>query len=161
MQRVIDSPAGPLLIEAGERGLRRVEFARDESPHANPLPKGEGFAPLLDETERQLREYFDGRRRAFDLSLDLAGSDFQRRVWRAIAAIPFGETVSYAALAAAAGAPGAYRAAGAACGANRLAIVVPCHRVVGSDGGLHGFGGGLETKALLLQHEASLRYAHV
>ena len=106
-----------------------------------------------------MRDYFDGKRTGFDLPLDLEGTPFRRRVWQAIAAIPYSETISYAQLAAAAGSPAAYRAAGAACGANPVAIVVPCHRVVGSDRGLHGFGGGLPTKRWLLDHEASTSIA--
>jgi methylated-DNA-[protein]-cysteine S-methyltransferase len=104
--------------------------------------------------EQQVREYCTGQRRAFDLPLDLSsGSQFRRRVWQVIAGIPFGETLSYAQVAAAAGNPNAYRAAGSACGANPIAIVLPCHRVVGSDARLHGFGGGLDIKAWLLAHE--------
>ena len=154
MRAVIDSPVGPLLVEASERGVSRIEFMGSGS---NPLPRGEGRVseegPVLLEAARQLAGYFAGRRRVFDLPLDLGGSDFQRRVWRAIAAIPFGETASYAAVATAAGSPTACRAAGAACGANPVAIVIPCHRVVASDGGLQGFGGGLAAKAWLLAHE--------
>jgi O-6-methylguanine DNA methyltransferase len=104
--------------------------------------------------EAQLREYLEGERRAFDIPLDIAGgSEFRRRVWQVVAAIPYGETLSYAEVAAEAGNPSAYRAAGSACGANPIVIVIPCHRVVGSDKRLHGFGGGLDTKAWLLQHE--------
>jgi methylated-DNA-[protein]-cysteine S-methyltransferase len=151
---IIDSPVGRLLIEATQRGLSRVEFLESTArPHLSPLAEGEGDAALTLEAARQLSEYFAGARREFQLALDIAGSDFQRRVWRGIAAIPYGSTLSYADLAALAGFPGAARAAGAACGANPVAVVVPCHRVVGADGSLHGFGGGLPTKAWLLDHE--------
>lgn len=106
--------------------------------------------------ETQLREYFDGSRHDFEMPIDLGGgSEFRRRVWDVIAEIPFGETLTYAQVAVAAGNPGAYRAAGSACGANPVAIVIPCHRVVGSDKRLHGFGGGLDIKAWLLQHEGT------
>jgi methylated-DNA-[protein]-cysteine S-methyltransferase len=109
----------------------------------------------VQEATRQLSQYFEGERRRFDLPLDLKGSPFRRRVWQTIAGIPYGETATYAEVAISAGAPNAYRAAGSACGANPAAIIVPCHRVVGSDGGLHGYGGGLSTKLWLLEHEGS------
>lgn len=101
-----------------------------------------------------MREYFEGSRRDFDLPLDIdSGSAFQRRVWAAIAEIPYGSTASYAEVAAAAGSPGAFRAAGSACGNNPVALVVPCHRVLASGGRLGGYGGGLEAKVWLLRHE--------
>jgi methylated-DNA-[protein]-cysteine S-methyltransferase len=104
--------------------------------------------------EQQLLEYFDGTRRDFDLPLDLdRGSPFQRRVWEVIARIPYGEVASYAEVAQLAGAPGAFRAAGTACGANPVAIVTPCHRVVASGNKLGGYGLGLESKVWLLRHE--------
>jgi methylated-DNA-[protein]-cysteine S-methyltransferase len=101
----------------------------------------------------QLRAYFAGELRQFDLPLVLAGTEFQRRVWTALCEIAFGETVSYAALARRIGAPKAVRAVGAAVGRNPISIIVPCHRVVGSDGGLRGYGGGLDRKHWLLEHE--------
>ena len=116
----------------------------------------DGDDPVLTECARQLGEYFEGARREFDLPLAAAGSDFQQRVWREIARIPFGETVSYAELARRAGAPGSARAAGAATGHNPLSVVVPCHRVVGSDGSLTGYAGGLERKTRLLEIEGAL-----
>jgi methylated-DNA-[protein]-cysteine S-methyltransferase len=104
--------------------------------------------------ETELNEYFAGQRRDFDIPLDIAsGSEFRRRVWQVVSSIPYGKTLSYADVAAEAGNPSAYRAAGSACGANPIVILIPCHRVVGSDRRLHGFGGGLDTKAWLLQHE--------
>ncbi len=158
-QTVIDSPIGPLFLVASERGLRRLEFARDASPggigHGRPERPRDAAEFMLSEAVRQLDEYFAGARRDFDLPLDVEGTDFQRRIWDQIAAIRYGEVASYAEIARRAGAPNAYRAAGTACGANRVAIVIPCHRVVGTDKGLHGFGGGLDTKRWLLGHEAA------
>jgi methylated-DNA-[protein]-cysteine S-methyltransferase len=111
--------------------------------------------PALRAAKAQLAEYFAGARRAFDLPLAVRGTPFQRRVWTAIAAVPLGSTISYAELARRAGAPGAARAAGAATGRNPWAIVVPCHRIVGSGGALTGYAGGLERKRALLALEAS------
>jgi methylated-DNA-[protein]-cysteine S-methyltransferase len=158
---VIDSPIGPLYLEASILGLRKLSFSSnprkyEKAVRAAPREAADARAAAhLAEAVKQVREYFEGSRRAFALELDMAGTPFQKRVWAAISAIPYSRTISYAQLAAAAGAPGAYRAAGAACGANPIALVVPCHRVVGSDGGLHGFGGGLPAKRWLLDHEAS------
>src|SRR5262249_48325435 len=149
---------GPLLAEATPRGLRQLSFdgaglILSAAPGANDGPDSEA---ILEQLGLQLEEYFAGRRKAFDLPLDLStGTPFRRSVWNTIANIPFGETLTYADVAAISGAPNAYRAAGSACGANPIAIVVPCHRVVGSDGGLHGFGGGLNTKDWLLAHEGT------
>ena len=107
----------------------------------------------LRECGRQIREYLDGARKAFDLALAPQGSEFQRRVWTEIARIPYGETLTYAELASRAGSPGSARAAGAATGRNPLSIIVPCHRVVGSDGSLTGYAGGTTRKARLLEIE--------
>ena len=109
--------------------------------------------PVLVETERQLREYFDGGRKAFDLKLDFCGTEFQRKVWHALLTIPYGETRSYSQIAEQIGSPEAVRAVGAANGRNPISIVAPCHRVIGSNGKLTGFAGGLETKAFLLTLE--------
>jgi methylated-DNA-[protein]-cysteine S-methyltransferase len=113
--------------------------------------------PILIETERQVSEYFAGKRTQFDLPLQPEGSEFQKKVWRALRKIPFGKTKSYLDLARAIGWPDASRAVGAANGKNPLSIVVPCHRVVGADGTLTGFAGGLKTKAALLALEAASR----
>jgi methylated-DNA-[protein]-cysteine S-methyltransferase len=110
---------------------------------------------------RQLQEYFTGARREFDLPMAPQGTAFQRRVWNEIARIPFGQTITYAQLAARAGAPEAVRAAGAATGRNPLSIVVPCHRIVGSDGSLTGYAGGMERKRRLLELEGVLQPALV
>jgi methylated-DNA-[protein]-cysteine S-methyltransferase len=150
---VVSTPIGPLALSASGKGVTGVEFLRADLDGSSERLEGDGGA-IVAEAARQLEEYFAGERRDFDLPLDLRGTYFQQRVWQAIAAIPYGETISYAAVASATGRPTAYRAAGAACGANRVAIVVPCHRVVGSDRSLHGFGGGLNVKRWLLDHEA-------
>ncbi len=150
--RVVDSPIGPLTLSATERGLSGLSFGlRDAVPNGRPADAAS--ERWLDVAEAQLAEYFLGERTTFDIPVDVSGSEFRKRVWQAIAAIPHGATASYAETAAAAGSPGAYRATGAACGANPVAIVIPCHRVVGADRSLHGFGGGLAVKRWLLEHE--------
>ena len=111
--------------------------------------------PVLVETERQLQEYFDGRRKQFALVLDLAGTAFQRRVWNALLTIPFGETRSYAQIARQIGHPRAARAVGTVMNRNRIPIVLPCHRVVGATGDLTGYAGGLEVKQALLELEGA------
>jgi methylated-DNA-[protein]-cysteine S-methyltransferase len=137
-----------LRITAGEAGIRAVEF--------HPEAAGGGYNPshsALREAVRQLTAYFAGELREFRLPLDMAGTEFQCRVWRQLLTIPYGETRSYAQVAQAIGAPQAVRAVGAANGANPIAIVVPCHRVIGSNGKLTGYGGGLPLKKRLLAIE--------
>jgi len=141
----LDTPVGRLGLAASERGLRRVLWPGE--------PGAGGDEAVLEAAAAQLREYFGGSRRAFDLPLDLEGTPFQRRAWLALAAIPYGETRSYGEQALRLGVPRAARAVGAANAANPLPIVLPCHRLVGADGSLTGFGGGLETKRRLLEHE--------
>jgi O-6-methylguanine DNA methyltransferase len=156
--RVIDSPVGPLFLRTTSKGIRRLEFLREaieREPRKSEI-EGEGSSEFAAEVEKQITEYFEGTRRAFDLPLDLEGTDFQLGVWNAIAGVPFGETLTYSQIAAAVGRPTSYRAAGNACGANPVVIIVPCHRIVGTDRGLHGFGGGLDTKTFLLRHEGSI-----
>jgi methylated-DNA-[protein]-cysteine S-methyltransferase len=113
--------------------------------------------PVLRETARQLDEYFSAGRRSFDLPLEFRGTDFQRRVWSALLAIPYGETRSYLDIASALGNAAAVRAVGAANGRNPISIIAPCHRVIGASGDLTGFGGGLDAKAWLLAHESPQR----
>jgi len=153
----IESPVGPLLLVASGNSLVAILW-KDEKPGRVPL--GELLTdpghPILLETERQLEEYFAGRRQLFTVKLSFLGTDFQQRVWNALLTIPYGETRSYAQLAAQIGQPRAVRAVGAANGRNPLSIIVPCHRVVGSTGKLTGFAGGLEAKAYLLALESSL-----
>ena len=151
------SPVGPLLLASDEHGLRLVEF---HSP-THPMPRGddwrEGDNAVLRAARAQLDAYFAGERRTFDLPLAPRGTEFQCGVWHALATIPYGETISYAQLATRVGRPSAMRAVGAANGRNPLPIVLPCHRVIGKDGSLTGFGGGLPTKQFLLTLEGAMR----
>ena len=153
--RRIDSPVGPLMLAADDAGLRHIEF-RDNRHPADRSDWHGGDSPVLQAAEAQLREYFAGERRAFDLPLAPRGTPFQLQVWQALAGIPYGSTVSYAQLAQAVGNPEAMRAVGAANGRNPLPIVLPCHRVIGADGALVGFGGGLPVKQQLLRLEGAL-----
>jgi methylated-DNA-[protein]-cysteine S-methyltransferase len=147
---VIESPIGPLGIVATDAALTGVFF---DGGSIRP----EGSSPVLDVVARQLDEYFAGERITFDLPLDLHGTDFQRRCWLALASIPYGQTVSYGEQARRLGlGPDVARAVGAANGRNPIPIVLPCHRVIGADGSLTGFGGGLPTKRYLLEHEGAL-----
>ena len=150
----IDSPVGPLTLVASDIGLVAVLW-QDDDPLRVRLGPSEtrDDHPILREATRQLRGYFAGEVTAFDLPLDLRGTDFQKRVWAALLAIPYGETRSYGAIAHAIGRPEASRAVGAANGRNPLSIVAPCHRVVGAKGHLTGFAGGLDAKATLLALE--------
>lgn len=154
----IDSPVGPLTVVAHADALiavlwpdeaeGRVRFATE------PVAlKSSGAHPVLAATESQLAEYFEGSRRSFDLAMDPQGTEFQCQVWWALADVPYGETSTYGKQAANIGRPSAVRAVGSANGRNPLSIVLPCHRIVGADGRLTGFAGGLETKRWLLDHE--------
>jgi methylated-DNA-[protein]-cysteine S-methyltransferase len=145
----VETPVGLLTLVGGDTGLRAVLWPGGPTPHdAEPGPHA-----VLAETERQLREYFEGTRRTFELPLDLVGTPFQRRAWLALANIPYATTVSYGEQARRLGVPRAARAIGAANGRNPLSIVLPCHRVVGAGGALTGYGGGLDAKRRLLDHE--------
>jgi methylated-DNA-[protein]-cysteine S-methyltransferase len=144
----ISSPVGELSVGVSERGVRAVSF--------DTFDEGEGWhrdSALCHPVFEQLEAYFVGELRDFELELDLVGTDFQRRVWLALSEIDYGRTSSYGELARRFGRPGAARAVGAANGANPVAIVLPCHRVVGSSGTLTGFAGGLGRKRWLLDHE--------
>lgn len=152
----LESPVGPLFLAVSDDGLRAIEFPTSRHPLRRGADWREGAHPLIDRTRQQLHEYFDGRRREFDLPLAPLGTAFQRAVWQALASIPYGQTVSYVQLAARVGRPTASRAVGAANGRNPLPIVLPCHRVIGADGSLTGFGGGLPTKRFLLELEGAL-----
>jgi methylated-DNA-[protein]-cysteine S-methyltransferase len=149
--KTIPSPVGALTLVASEKGLAAILWENDD-PRRVPLSgmEDDDAHPVLAEVERQLADYFAGRRRAFDLPLDFRGTDFQKAVWAALLAIPFGETRSYADIARAVGRPAAVRAVGAANGRNPISIVAPCHRVIGSNGTLTGFAGGLPAKRHLL-----------
>jgi methylated-DNA-[protein]-cysteine S-methyltransferase len=152
--REVDSPVGKLKLVASADALVAVLW-EGERPNRIRLESMDFDAqhPLLNEVERQLAEYFAGTRTAFDLPLAPRGSAFQKKVWQALRKIPFGETRSYLELARAVGSAKAVRAVGAANGKNPLSIVVPCHRVLGAEGSLTGFAGGLEAKAKLLALE--------
>ena len=139
-----------------EIALRAIEFCRNRHPVKRQDDWREGDNALLRRARAQLDEYFAGARRTFDLPLSPAGTEFQRDVWTTLATIPYGETISYAQLATRVGKPSAMRAVGAANGRNPLPIVLPCHRVIGADGALTGFGGGLPTKQFLLKLEGAL-----
>lgn len=151
----MESPIGVLTLVADDDGLTAVHF---EDEHKRAIPKElpvDPDHPVLAAALIQLAEYFAGEREEFDLPLHLTeGTDFEREVWRVLATIPFGKTISYGEQAAAVGRPGGAQAVGAANGQNPLAIVLPCHRVIGADGSMVGFGGGVPTKVWLLDHES-------
>jgi methylated-DNA-[protein]-cysteine S-methyltransferase len=155
---VIRSPVGELTLVATAEALvalvwRTAGHGRVPFDNARQQPRH----PLLRETSRQLGDYFAGKRRAFELALEFRGTDFQQRVWAALLTIPYGETRTYGQIAAQIGNPTAVRAVGAANGRNPIAIIAPCHRVIGMNGSLTGFGGGLDAKAHLLSLEAPQR----
>ena len=154
--RHIDSPLGSLTLAASDAGLHAIELPESRHPVRRDPAWREGDHPLLQQAQRQLGEYFSGQRRAFDLPLAPRGTPFQRAVWLALASIPYGATASYAQLAARVERPTATRAVGAANGRNPLPIVLPCHRVIGADGSLTGYGGGLPAKRFLLELEGAL-----
>ena len=155
---VLDGPLGRMLLAASEAGLAGAWFEGQRHwPRAAGAWPPQPAHPLLQEASRQLAAYLEGRLARFDLPLDTGrGTDFQRRVWQALADIPRGATESYAALAARIGAPGAARAVGAAVGRNPLCVVLPCHRVLGQAGALTGYAGGLQRKTALLRLEGAL-----
>jgi methylated-DNA-[protein]-cysteine S-methyltransferase len=152
----MDSPVGKLMLVANGSKLSAILWENDkpERVRLGPMREEQGN-PVLVEAERQLSEYFAGERSCFKLELEFAGTEFQRKVWEALLAIPFGETRSYQEIALQIGNPKAVRAVGAATGKNPISIIAPCHRVVGTSGDLTGFAGGLGTKRLLLDLEAS------
>ena len=154
--RTFDSPVGRLTLVATDDGLAAVLWEKDRAGRVRLNSEAEhDIHPVLAEAERQLREYFSGHRRAFDLNLDVTGTAFQRTVWNALLTIPFGETRSYADIARQIGKPTAARAVGAANGRNPVSIIAPCHRVIGSTGKLTGFAGGLDVKGRLLALEGA------
>ncbi len=149
--KTIASPVGELKLIASDTGLVAILWENDDPLRVRlgPLVEDRDH-PVLVETERQLGDYFAGRLQAFSIPLDFNGTDFQKQVWAALLAIPFGETRSYAEIARAVGRPTAFRAVGAANGKNPISIIAPCHRVIGTNGSLTGFAGGLKAKQLLL-----------
>ena len=154
VSKTIDSPLGKLRLAASANGMRAILWENDapERVRLEVLLDNETDDLLVD-TERQLVEYFAGRRRDFTVPLDLRGTPFQLEVWDALLAIPFGETRKYGEIARQLGNPQAARAVGAAAGKNPVSIIVPCHRVIGTGGTLTGFAGGLDAKELLLELE--------
>jgi methylated-DNA-[protein]-cysteine S-methyltransferase len=156
--KIFHSPVGKLKLVASDKGLLAVLW-EDDKPNRvrlGELAKKHSH-PVLMEAERQLGEYFEGKRRSFSLALDMRGTPFQKNVWEALLAIPFGETRSYRDVARKLGNPEATRAVGGANARNPISIIVPCHRVIGSNGKLKGFAAGLETKARLLEFEQGHR----
>jgi methylated-DNA-[protein]-cysteine S-methyltransferase len=150
----VDASIGPVLVAGDGEAIRRIAFPKNGKP-VGPEPGWEHSARgPVGEAIRQLRDYFAGRRTGFDLPLCPEGTPFQRSVWRQLQDIPYGGTISYGELARRVGNPKASRAVGAANGANPIPIVIPCHRVIGADGRLTGFGGGLPVKEALLALEA-------
>ena len=152
LYEIMETPVGPLTLTADEAGLCRVDFG----PLSGIRAARQGSCPLLEAAKQQLDEYFAGQRRVFTVPLSLTGTDFQKKVWYALADIPYGETRSYGDLARAIGHPGACRAVGGANHRNPVSIILPCHRVIGSDKSLTGYGGGLAIKEFLLKLEGAL-----
>lgn len=162
----IDSPVGSLTVVVSATGLRAVLWPDDDADRVPDVVRVDprSTAPtaarmIIEDVARQLAEYFDGSRTEFDVPLDPVGTEFQREAWWALRQIPYGETVSYGEQADMLGDRNKARAVGAANGRNPIPIVVPCHRVVGSNGHLTGFAGGLDAKAWLLDHELTVRAA--
>lgn len=149
-QSYIDSPLGPVLITADVHCILSVLVMDSREPIE------ESETETIHQCKQQLQEYFEGKRKTFDLPLAQEGTPFQQKVWQQLTTIPFGQTITYMQLAKALGDPKSIRAAGTANGKNKLWIIVPCHRVVGTDGRLVGYAGGLHRKKWLLDHEAKM-----
>ena len=157
----MQSPIGPLVIGVSKKGLAIIEFDRGDFPKGR-LAQSVEWVESASETEdaiRELTEYFDGKRRDFTVPLNLIGTEFQKKCWHALLAIPYGETRSYAQIAKVVGCPKGFRAVGMANHDNPVPIIVPCHRVLASDGTLGGYGGGLDVKRRLLELEGALQPA--
>ena len=151
------SPIGPLIVLASDNGVHAIAFESERTDQAKiNLPRAVNH-PIINAAVEQLAMYFDGTLKVFDLPLDLRGTDFQKRVWELLLEIPFGETQTYGDIARALGNAGASQAVGAANGKNPVAIVVPCHRVIGASGHLTGYAGGMEKKQFLLIHEGVIQ----
>lgn len=147
--RLYESPIGPLFLKEQNGAITEIEYVREP-----PAAECGGSSPLLEQAVRELDEYFRGKRREFDIPVGPKGTAFQQRVWEQLRRIPYGETRTYGQIAAMAGSPKGARAAGMACNRNPILIVIPCHRVIGADGSLTGFGAGLPMKKMLLALEA-------
>lgn len=154
IQWILNSKFGPVYIVASTRGVRSVYFSKRQSvPIAESLEGDEPAIQILKATVNQLEEYFEGRRKEFDLPFDVDGTEFQKRVWSSLGQIPYGQTCSYTDIAKKMSSEKAVRAVGSANGRNPLTILVPCHRVIAANGTLGGYSGGLEIKARLLELE--------
>jgi methylated-DNA-[protein]-cysteine S-methyltransferase len=151
---IIDSPVGPLLLTSEDGALTRLHFTSGPKAATAPHPDWRHDRSALKAPTEQLKEYFAGERHAFELELAPHGTEFELRVWQALREIPYGATASYGEIAARIGSPTGARAVGLANGRNPIAVIVPCHRVIGADGSLTGFGGGLPCKRYLLDMEA-------
>ncbi|MBO9154761.1 methylated-DNA--[protein]-cysteine S-methyltransferase [Chitinophaga sp. GCM10012297] len=154
--KTMASPVGKLTLIAGGKGLAAVLWEHDD-PRRVKVPAGAEMSehPVLLAAERELNEYFSGRRSSFSIGLDLTGTGFQKQIWEALLTIPFGETRTYGQIARQIGKPAAVRAVGGAVNKNPVSIIAPCHRVIGASGQLTGFAGGLENKAALLRLESA------
>lgn len=153
--KMMTSPVGELTLIASDKGLAAILWENDRPGRVKlgPMTEDKSY-PVLIEAERQLSDYFAGKRQSFSLDLDFNGTEFQKKVWAALLTIPFGQTRSYGQIAAQIGKPKAVRAVGAANGKNPISIVAPCHRVIGANGTLTGFAGGLKAKECLLSIES-------
>lgn len=151
VHKIVKTPVGALTLVASDKGLAAILWENDKPGRVRlDIGREDKKHAVIAEAERQLKEYFAGTRNRFDLPLDFTGTPFQKKVWQALCRIPFGETRSYADIAKEVGSPKAVRAVGSANGKNPISIVAPCHRVIGKNGKLTGFAGGLEVKAFLL-----------
>jgi len=148
--KTCESPVGKLVLIASDNGLKEVHFAKDYKKVSS-----DDQHPLLNKTERQLMEYFAGKRKRFDIPIDFSGTPFQIKTWNALLTIPYGKTVSYSEQAKLVGSVKKTRAVASANGKNPIPIIVPCHRVIGKDGSLTGYAGGLRIKEFLLRLEGS------
>ncbi len=155
-RQTMSSPLGRLTVVGSDVGLRAILWPDDVASRVPMVEVNDGEHPVVGAAVVQLDEYFSGARRCFDLPLDLVGTDFQVKVWRSLADVPFGHTTTYGQQAARLGRPTAARAVGGANGRNPISIVLPCHRVIGVSGRLTGFAGGLDAKTWLLDHERSV-----
>jgi len=154
----IRSPVGELKLVASDKGLAAILWENEDPNRVKLSPLEENKKhPVLLETELELKDYFAGKLKKFSVKLDFTGTEFQKKVWKALASIPFSETRSYGQIAKQIGHPSASRAVGAANGRNPISIIVPCHRVIGSNGKLTGFAGGLKAKAFLLSIETGIK----
>ena len=152
-----ESPHGQMLLVANDEGLCGVYFRGQKYyPQVGPPLRRDARHATLARAKRELGEYFGGKRKCFEVALAPEGTQFQRSVWKAISGVGYGETITYGELARRAGCPGSARAAGAATGRNPIGVIVPCHRIMGSDGSLTGYAGGLDIKRALLALEAGI-----